>query len=251
MPRAVHPQVGPDLEAVVEPDQQVLAERLDRGDLPADDPAHLRDRTRAAGPRRAHLSVRPGRGEGRPPSGRACRPRARRGYLAGPGWGRPVRADRAVRTQHQAAVAGHEARFEQRGAQWRDRDVVAVHLADDELARASIGDQAGEGARGRERDVGIVGRGQGLERGSATLQVDCRQAVDQDDVGARGPLERPPVGLAAARPRQRGAVRVGRIGGRQQVDGAGRRRSAASRTARNRSSAPARANWAAPRPSTK
>ncbi len=27
MPRAVHPEVGPELEAAVEPDQQVLAER--------------------------------------------------------------------------------------------------------------------------------------------------------------------------------------------------------------------------------
>ena len=50
VPRAVHPQVGPDLEAVVEPDEQVLAERLDRGDLAADDAADLRDGARAGRP---------------------------------------------------------------------------------------------------------------------------------------------------------------------------------------------------------
>ena len=46
VPRAVHPQVGPDLEAVVEADQQVLAEGLDRGDLVADDARDLGDRHR-------------------------------------------------------------------------------------------------------------------------------------------------------------------------------------------------------------
>ena len=50
VPRAVHPEVRPDLEAVVEPDQQVLAERLDRGDLVADDARDLRDRAGAGGP---------------------------------------------------------------------------------------------------------------------------------------------------------------------------------------------------------
>ncbi len=52
VPRAVHPQMRPDLEPAVEADQQVLAERLDRGDLPADEPRHLRDRAGSAGPRR-------------------------------------------------------------------------------------------------------------------------------------------------------------------------------------------------------
>ena len=47
VPRAVHPQVRPDLEAALEPDQEVLADRLDRCDLMTDDPRDLRDRTRA------------------------------------------------------------------------------------------------------------------------------------------------------------------------------------------------------------
>ncbi len=50
VPRAVHPQVRPDDEAVVEPDQQVLAERLDGGDVAADHPPDLGDRSRPAGP---------------------------------------------------------------------------------------------------------------------------------------------------------------------------------------------------------
>src|SRR6188474_975197 len=50
VPRAVHPQVGPDLEAVVETDQQVLAERLDRGDLVTDDSRDLGHRAGAGGP---------------------------------------------------------------------------------------------------------------------------------------------------------------------------------------------------------
>ena len=48
VPRAVHPEMRPQLEAVVEPDQQVLAERLDRGDRRARDPA----RPAAPGPGR-------------------------------------------------------------------------------------------------------------------------------------------------------------------------------------------------------
>ena len=53
MPRPVHPQVRPDLEAVLESDQQVLAERIDRGDLVPDDPVDLRARApgRSRGPR--------------------------------------------------------------------------------------------------------------------------------------------------------------------------------------------------------
>ena len=49
----------PDLEAVVEADQEVLAERLDRGDLATDDAVDLRD---GAGPAvRAAVTVRPTR----------------------------------------------------------------------------------------------------------------------------------------------------------------------------------------------
>ena len=67
MPRAVHAQMGPDLEAVVEPDEQVLAERFDCGDLPPDDPIHPGHGTRPAGPGRDDRpsdQVRPQAGRG-------------------------------------------------------------------------------------------------------------------------------------------------------------------------------------------
>ena len=47
MPRAVQPEVGPQLEAAVELDEQVLAGGVDGIDLLADDPRDLR--ARAAG----------------------------------------------------------------------------------------------------------------------------------------------------------------------------------------------------------
>ena len=82
VPRAVHPQVRPHLEAVVEPDQQVLALRLDgrsRSPRPGAPPA---DPARA--PRRRSPSGRPGTGAGRRRCGRACRPRAPTRPRAGP-----------------------------------------------------------------------------------------------------------------------------------------------------------------------
>ena len=104
---------------------------------------------------------------------------------------------------------------------------------------APVGDQGAE-RTGRRDGHGRVVRGrQRLERRAAALDVEGRHAVDEDDVRAGGALERPAVVVAATRPGERGAVRVGRIGGGQEVD---RRRSragsAASRTARSRSTAP-------------
>ena len=67
MPRAVHPQVGPELQPAVEPDQQVLALRFDRVDALADDPLDLRDRPGTLGAGRAHVppdEVRPQAGGG-------------------------------------------------------------------------------------------------------------------------------------------------------------------------------------------
>ena len=135
MPRAVHPQVRPELEAVVEPDQQVLAERLDRGDLAADDA--LRPAGRRPGPPvRAAVTVRPTR------YGR--RPAAVRKSVSPSGTQALGVALRDA--QDEAAIAGDEARLEQDRAERRDRHVLAVDLADDELADAAVGD---ERARGR------------------------------------------------------------------------------------------------------
>ena len=67
MPRPVHPQVGPQLEAAVEPDEQVLALGLDRVDPLADDAMDLRDRARALRAGRGHVAsdeVRPQAGGG-------------------------------------------------------------------------------------------------------------------------------------------------------------------------------------------
>src|SRR6185312_17537651 len=50
VPRPVHPQVRPQFEAAVEPDQQVLALRLDRVDPLPDDPLDLRHGSRTLGP---------------------------------------------------------------------------------------------------------------------------------------------------------------------------------------------------------
>ena len=54
MPRPVHPQMRPDHEAVVEPDQKVLADGLDGRDLTPDHAVDLRHGTRAAGLRGRH-----------------------------------------------------------------------------------------------------------------------------------------------------------------------------------------------------
>ena len=74
-------------------------------------------------------------------------------------------------------------------------------------ARAAVAPTSGSSAAGRIW----------IER-AAAIEVERGDAVDEHHVRARRPLERPPVGLAAARPGDRGAVRVGRIGGGQEVD---------------------------------
>ena len=123
VPRAVHPQVGPELEAVVEADEEVLAVRLDRVDRRADDPLDLR-----AGP------GAPGRPS---PRGRrdtaAARPRS--GTSVSPSGSRrvpPVSGRRGGRARGSPA---HEP-----GCERADRGTatpptgLAVDLRDDELA---------------------------------------------------------------------------------------------------------------------
>ena len=77
VPRAVHPQVGPQLEAAVEPDQQVLALRLDRVDPLPDDPLDLRDGSRTLGPCSHDVTTNEVRAEALLRSGKACHLRAR------------------------------------------------------------------------------------------------------------------------------------------------------------------------------
>ena len=49
MPRAVHPEMRPELQAIVEADEEILALRLDCRDRRADDPANLRPGLACAG----------------------------------------------------------------------------------------------------------------------------------------------------------------------------------------------------------
>ena len=92
-----------------------------------------------------------------------------------------------------------------------------------QLPDAPIGHQCRQRAQGRRREPGIIGGRERLERTSAPFEVERRTSIDEDDVGARRPLERPPVGVRAARPAEGRAVGVGRIGGGQEVDPARRR----------------------------
>ena len=101
VPRTVHPQVRPDLQAVVKADQQVLAERLDRGDLVTDDAGDLGDGAWACGP------------SGCNDAADEVRPKTRRRPEERVAFGHSGVA--ALRTEDQAAVAGHETGVEQDG----------------------------------------------------------------------------------------------------------------------------------------
>ena len=67
VPRPVHAEVRPELQAAVEPDQEVLALCLDGIDALADDAVDLRDRTGSLGAGREDVAadqVRPETGRG-------------------------------------------------------------------------------------------------------------------------------------------------------------------------------------------
>ena len=101
VPRAVHPEVGPDLETVVEADQQVLAKGLDRGDLATDDARDLGHRAGAGSA---------GGGDG---AADEVRPKTRRRPEERVAFGHSGVA--ALRAEDQAAVAGNEAGLHQHG----------------------------------------------------------------------------------------------------------------------------------------
>ena len=120
------------------------------GDLLPDDPLDLRDRPGTAGPGGASLAGRRGTDAGRPPSGRACRLRALGGYRTATGTGR-----RGAAGPGSPATKPASSRT---GAERRDRDVVAVDLADDELADAAVADQARPATRAAATATsGVVG----------------------------------------------------------------------------------------------
>ena len=149
MPRAVHPQVGPQFQPAVEPDQQVLALRLDRVDPLADDPMDLGHGARSLGTRRAHVPP----DKVRPESSRGPEERVAFGHAKPP---LPGAAD------GEAPVPGTETRVQQGLAPGRLADRHAVDLADDELAGTAGGHQVGQGPERGGRDGRVIGRGEGL-----------------------------------------------------------------------------------------
>ena len=82
--------MGPDLQAAVEPDQEVLALRFDRIDALADDPLDLRDRPGTLGAGRQHVPT----DEVRPQPGGGAEERVAFGHR---GLGRAYRAPRRTR----------------------------------------------------------------------------------------------------------------------------------------------------------
>jgi hypothetical protein len=103
-------------------------------------------------------------------------------------------------------------------AEARVADSLAVDLRDDELAYPSILNEAAEGTERRFGGFRIVGRGQSLDRRPATLDVDRRDAVNEDDIRSCRALQRAAIVLPASRPRERSAVGIGGVGCGEQVD---------------------------------
>ena len=179
---------------------------LDGVDALADDAVDLRDRPGSLDVRRGHVPP----DEERPQAGGRPEQRVAFGHRG---------RSSALSAEGEAAIAGHEPRLEQRRPRRRRGDVLAVRLADHELAEAAGSDERGQPAHGHGGDRGVVERRQRLERGAAALQVQRGDPVDEHDVRPGCTLQRPPVVLAAPRPGERRAIRVGRIRGGQQVDG--------------------------------
>ena len=158
------------------------------------------------------------------------------------------RADRASRgagaAADQALVAGLEAGLGQGVAGPRRPAVggIAADRAQLELAKAALVDQLGQ--RAGPPCVGLSAVEQ-KEAVTTALEVGEQCTTGQHHERARR-TSRPPLDL---RPRQRRAVGLGRVGGGEHD----RRAVAAqrSRSARRRSTAPGRANCAAPSPATK
>jgi len=92
-----------------------------------------------------------------------------------------------------------------------------VHPGEDKLAEPPVADEAAERGQRQRGKIRVVGRRERCEALPAALDVEDGCAVHEDDLGAGRPLERPPVVVAAAGPRERRAVRLGRVGGREQV----------------------------------
>ena len=192
-PAALHLQVGVQRDAVVEPGQQVLAAR--------DGPGHGRP-GQVAGRQRRDPEVAAGqhlpgqRVDSCWPSGRRCRPQARQPCSRSPrGRDEPGRLHRAPQ----------DARSPRPGC-WRRRP-----------SRRSAGPAHPRVRRGRAprcrcgQQLLVLGEGQ--QGPAAALDVEGERAVDQHHDGPG--LASRAVARLLRRPGQRGAERVGRVGGRQ------------------------------------
>ena len=150
----------------------------------------------------------------------------------------------------QPPIGGPEADLPQLGRQCRlgrrhPVDALQVQLL------AAVRPAASSRGSARDRSGGHlrIGRcgGQRQQPTAATLHVERRLAADQHHVRAGRALQRQPVGPLSPRPRQRGAVRLRRIGGGQHAPPAVR--SSRPPRARRAAGPPPRASRTAPRPS--
>ena len=124
---------------------------------------------------------------------------------------RDARTRTSSGTQDSAARPGQEARLDEQGQRVALDDRPPVEALDREPAAAIRSDPADEGGERRAEPV-AVGVAERQQRPAAALDVEHGLTAEEDDVragDARGPRR------GALRPRQDAAVRLCRIGGRQ------------------------------------
>src|SRR5215213_3406596 len=114
--------------------------------------------------------------------------------------------------EHEAAVTRHEPGVREPIPKGRLEDGHPVHAPDHELTLAAVADELTEAVDRDRRDGGVVEGRERLEGPAASLEVQRGTAIDEDNRRAGRPGERPPIGIAASRPGNRGAIRVGRVG---------------------------------------
>ena len=158
---------------------------------------------------------------------------------------------RVLPAQHEPAVGRAEAGREERARATATPPIGRPSTRDHrQLAQPPVGDERAQRRDGRCATAGSSAAGRVWNDEPPRSSVQGCLPVHDDDVRSGGAGQRPSIVVAAARPRQGGAVRIRGIGRGEHVNvavaaGPG------SRSARSRSTAPGSANWAAPSPSTK
>ena len=176
MPRPVHPQMRPDHKPVVEPDQEVLAERLDRGDLVPDDALDLGHGDPARRSLRA-VTVRPTRyGRSPPRSGRACRLRALRTRVGRSPFRRRVPPVRAIRPTRRT-----------RSHPGRARSAVASWMASPARRAKASATSSGSTTYRRIELEDVDGRPRQVERGDRSIVRHRRQPSSSSRRDEPGP----------------------------------------------------------------